>query len=165
MSTKCPKNVEKCPKKIHKLSDGLKTTLFGHFSDNFCRFGRCFCLVTLSNAHRVRPPCALQIIHKKPNSNGGLQKGELDAISRRTPNLKGSYSPRGGVLGTFWKPPSQNPSENPSQNLVCCKTHSRPLLRTLLRTLPRTLPRTFWEPFLERCIAVRPLSVHPNFQQ
>ena len=40
------------------------------------------------------------------------------------------------------RPPSQNPSENP---------------------FPRTLPRTFSEPFLERCVAVRPVRRAPNF--
>ena len=59
---------------------------------------------------------------------------------------------------------------------------SEPLLRALLRTLfsvkpiekgppsqnpfenrfPKTLPRTFSEPFLERCVAVRPLRRAPN---
>ena len=42
---------------------------------------------------------------------------------------------------THSSPPSQNPSENP---------------------FPRTLPRTFSEPFLERCVAVRPLRRAPN---
>ena len=57
---------------------------------------------------------------------------------------------------------------------------SEPLLRTLLRTLfyckmhsrtpfsepfPRTLPRTCSEPFLERCVAVRPLRRAPKFSQ
>ena len=39
------------------------------------------------------------------------------------------------------RPPSQNPSEN---------------------TFPRTLPRTFSEPFLERCVALRPLRRAPK---
>ena len=43
---------------------------------------------------------------------------------------------------THSKPPSQNPSENP---------------------FLRTLPRTFSEPFLERCVAVRPLRRAPNW--
>ena len=82
----------------------------------------------------------------------------------RTP--KGSYSSRGRtrhLLETAFsepllrtllrtlsyckphsKPPSQNPSENP---------------------FSRTLPRTFSEPFLERCVAVRPLRRAPYLFQ
>ena len=43
---------KKCPKNVQKLSRGAENTIFGHVLDNFCLFGRCFCLVTLSN---VRP--------------------------------------------------------------------------------------------------------------
>ena len=79
----------------------------------------------------------------------------------RTP--KGAYSSRGRsrhlletafsepllrtLLGTLFyckthsRPPSQNPSENP---------------------FPRTLPRTFSEPFLEGCVAIRPLRRAPK---
>ena len=61
---------------------------------------------------------------------------------------KGSYSPRGGGLGTFWKPPSQNP-ENPSQNPVfTVRPMASPLLRTLLRGTGRVskIPLSFTPP-------------------
>ena len=45
---------------------------------------------------------------------------------------------------THSRTPSQNPSENPFPEF------------------PRTLPRTFSEPFLECCVAVRPLGRAPN---
>ena len=57
MSTKCPKNVEKCLKNVRKLSGGAENTIFGHFLDNFCLFGRCFCLVALSNARPLQVRC------------------------------------------------------------------------------------------------------------
>ena len=51
MSTKRPKNVEKMSE---NLSGGTENTIFRHFLDIFCLFGRCFCLVTLSNARPLR---------------------------------------------------------------------------------------------------------------
>ena len=66
LSTKCPKNVEKsadkmskkcrknCRKNVQKLSGGAERTIFGHFWGNFCLLGRCFCLVTLSNARPLQ---------------------------------------------------------------------------------------------------------------
>ena len=39
---------------VQKLSEGDENTIFGHFLDNFCLFGRCFCLVTLSNARPLQ---------------------------------------------------------------------------------------------------------------
>ena len=47
---------KKCPKIVQKLSRGAESTIFGHFLDNFCLFGRCFCLVTLSNARPFPAP-------------------------------------------------------------------------------------------------------------
>ena len=45
---------------------------------------------------------------------------------------------RGGVLGTFWKAPSQNPFWEPfSEPFLSVKPIAGPLLRTLLRTLPQ----------------------------
>ena len=44
MSEKISKN---CP-------EGLKHTIFRHFLDVFCLFGRCVCLVTLSNARPLQ---------------------------------------------------------------------------------------------------------------
>ena len=48
MSEKCRKNVRKCLKNVSKHN-------FRTFLDNFCIFGRCFCLVTLSNACPLQP--------------------------------------------------------------------------------------------------------------
>ena len=45
---------QKCPKNVQKLSRGAENTIFGHFLDIFCLFGRCFCLVTLSNARSLQ---------------------------------------------------------------------------------------------------------------
>ena len=45
---------EKCRKNVEKLSGGAERTIFGHCLDNFCLFGRCFCLVTLSNARPLQ---------------------------------------------------------------------------------------------------------------
>ena len=50
MSTKCPK----MSKNVRKLSGEAENTIFRHFLDNFCLFGRCFCLVTLSNARPLQ---------------------------------------------------------------------------------------------------------------
>ena len=44
------KMFEKCP----KLSRGAENTIFRHFLGNFCLFGRCFCLATLSNARPLQ---------------------------------------------------------------------------------------------------------------
>ena len=66
----------------------------------------------------------------------------------------------GGVLGTFWKPPSQNPFWEPfSEPFFTAKPTAGPLL---WEPFSRTLPRTFSDPFLERCVAVRPLMRAPN---
>ena len=54
MSKKCPKMSLKGLKMSKKLSRGAENTIFGHFLDNFCLFGRCFCLVTLSNARPLQ---------------------------------------------------------------------------------------------------------------
>ena len=64
---------------------------------------------------------------------------------------------QGGVLGTFWKAPSQNPFWEPfSEPFFYCKSHSRqtPFSEPFWEPFPRTLSRTFSEPFLERCVAV-----------
>ena len=52
--TKCPKIVRKSAKIVQKLSEGAENTIFGHVLNNFCLFGRCFCLVTLSNARPLQ---------------------------------------------------------------------------------------------------------------
>ena len=51
MSEKCRKNVRKMSK---NCPEALQTQFCGHFLDIFCLFGRCFCLVTLSNARPLR---------------------------------------------------------------------------------------------------------------
>ena len=55
-------NVEKMSENVQKLSRGAENTIFGHFLDNLCLFGQCFCLVTLSNAR----PLQLYSIYKEP---------------------------------------------------------------------------------------------------
>ena len=62
-SKKCPKNVQKCL----EVNGGAENTIFGHFG----QFGRCFCLVTLSNA-RPSPRFSLRsdranVLSLKPN--------------------------------------------------------------------------------------------------
>ena len=57
-------------------------------------------------------------------------------------------------------------SEPLLRTLFYCKTHSRlPSQNPSENPLPRTLPRTFSEPFLERCVAVRPLRRAPKFKR
>ena len=69
--------------------------------------------------------------------------------------LKGSYPPR-GVLGTFWKPPSQNSFwKPPSQNPYYHKPIAGDLLRTLLRPLPQNPSQ--WNTVLP----YDPMGVHP----
>ena len=67
-----------------------------------------------------------------------------------------------GILGTFWKPYSQNTFWEPSQSPFYFQTHGRPTPQNpaRLRTFPQN-PSP--EPFLERCVAVRPLSRAPNY--
>ena len=71
---------------------------------------------------------------------------------------------RGGVLGTFWKPPSQNPYWEPfSEPFFYRKTHIRPPSQNPSENpFSRTLPRTFSEPFLERCVAAQPVRRAPK---
>ena len=45
---------EKCRTNVRKLSGGTGNTIFGQFLDIFCLFGRCFCVVTLSNARPLQ---------------------------------------------------------------------------------------------------------------
>ena len=79
---------------------------------------------------------------------------------------KGSYSPRGRsghLLETAFSEPLQRTL---LRTLFHCKTHSKPHSENPspepLQNLLRTLPRTFSEPFLERCVAVRPLRRAPT---
>ena len=50
MSDKCRKMSEKCPRFVQRGCNNI----FRHFLDNFCLLGRCFCLVTLSNARPLQ---------------------------------------------------------------------------------------------------------------
>ena len=52
IKSECWQNVrkmsKKCPKNIQKFSGWAENTIFGHFLDNCCLFGRCFSLVQCS---------------------------------------------------------------------------------------------------------------------
>ena len=90
----------------------------------------------------------------------------LKGFIGRTP--KGAYSSRERsrhLLETaFSEPFLRTLSENPSQNPFYCKTYSRPPSQNPSENpFPRALSRTLSEPFLERCVAVRPLRRAPNF--
>ena len=78
--------------------------------------------------------------------------------------LKGAYSSRGRsghLLETAFSEPLLRTL---LRTLFYCKTHSRPSSQNPSENpFPRTLPRTFSEPFLERCVAVRPLRRAPYF--
>ena len=76
MSKKCPENVE-------KLSAGAENTIFGHFLDNFCLFGRCFCLVTLSNVRLLEPkgPSRTKISAESTFTLGICKRGRRNGVS------------------------------------------------------------------------------------
>ena len=80
----------------------------------------------------------------------------------RTP--KGAYSSRGRsrhLLATSFSEPLLRTL---LRTLSYCKTHSRPPSQNPSENpFPRTLPRTFSGPFLERCLAVRPLRRAPKY--
>ena len=71
---------------------------------------------------------------------------------------KGAYSSRGRSRHLLATPFSEPLLRTLLRTLFHCKPHSSPLLRTLLRT-----PSP--EPFLERCVAVRPLRRAPNHRK
>ena len=82
----------------------------------------------------------------------------------RTP--KGAYSSRGRSRHLLETAFSEPLLRTLLRTLSYCKTHSRPPSQNpsenpFPRTLPRTLPKTFSEPFLECCVAVRPLRRAP----
>ena len=54
MSNKWPKDVQKMSKKCPKMSGGAESTICGYFVDLSCQFGRCFCLVALTNARPLQ---------------------------------------------------------------------------------------------------------------
>ena len=80
----------------------------------------------------------------------------------RTP--KGSYSPRGRSRHLLETPFSEPLLRTLLRTLLYCKTHRKrpPSQNPSENPSPRTLPRTFSEPFLERCVAVRPLRRAPK---
>ena len=76
---------------------------------------------------------------------------------------KGSYSPRGRSRHLLETPFSEPLLRTLLRTLFCCKTQSTPPPQNPSENPPpRTLPRTFSEPFLERCVAVRPLRRAPK---
>ena len=82
----------------------------------------------------------------------------------RTP--KGAYSSRGRSRHLLETAFSELLLRTLLRTLFYCKTHSRPPSQNPFENpFPRTLPRTFSEPFLERCVAVRPLRRAPNQRQ
>ena len=92
MSEKCWKMSEKC----QKLSGGAENTIFGHYLDKFCLFGRCFCLVTLSNARPLQleansrlHQCLLEWpVLRRPDTAGALEKKAKRADPQRaTPGM------------------------------------------------------------------------------
>ena len=73
----------------------------------------------------------------------------------RTP--QGTYSSRGRSRHLLETAFSEPLLRTLLRTLFYCKTHSRPPSQNPSeKPFPRTLPRTFSEPFLERCVAVRP---------
>ena len=56
---------KKCLKNIPKLFGGAASKIFGHFLDNFWLFGRCFSVVTLSNARPLQFWGELLVIWKQ----------------------------------------------------------------------------------------------------
>ena len=81
-------------------------------------------------------------------------------IIGRTP--KGAYSTRGRSGHLLETPFSEPLLRTLLRTLFYCKTHRRPPSQNPSENpSPRTLPRTFSEPFLERCVAERPLRRAP----
>ena len=121
MSTKCPKNVgkmsEKCPKIVQKMSEN---TIFGHFLDNFCLFGRCLCLVTLSNA------CPLQTefeypINLKTSAAASLSKSAQNHLGQIVQVLR-SLQWLGGPHPQYsWDFPEEIHEDGNGENLTVKK--------------------------------------------
>ena len=117
----------------------------------------------------ARAPCKREVYFAQKRSECYRDWSLCDCSSVRSRQLsigrtpKGAYSPRGRSRHLLETAFSETPSGNPSQNRFYCKTHSRPPSQNPSENpFPRTLPRTFSEPFLERCVAVRPLRRAPN---
>ena len=117
-------------------------------------------LIDLTNLSK-RPLCATPLQHRPSPSPSHHYKihplRRQAAHKRRQPQglttlskgctPKGSYSPRGGVLSTFWISPSQNPFSEPFSKpfLNRSKTHSTPPSQNSSnpsQNLPRTLLKT-----------------------
>ena len=99
-----------------------------------------------------------------PNANAKSQRCSCVTCF---PNLgrtpKGAYSSRGRSRHLLETAFSEPLLRTLLRTLLYCKTHSRPPSQNPSENpFPRTLPRTFSEPFLERCVAVRPLRRAPN---
>ena len=79
------RNFDKMSKKyrenVQKLSGGAENTIFGHFLENFCLFGGCFCLVTLSNARPLQlhgvTPNPFDLLKLCCANLGGLELAEF----------------------------------------------------------------------------------------
>ena len=96
------------------------------------------------------------------STKAAFAKAALDTLSEigRTP--KGAYSTRGRSRHLLETPFSEPLLRTLLRTLFYCKTHIRPPSQNPSENpFPRTLPRTFSEPFLERCVAVRPLRRAP----
>ena len=131
------------------------------------------CGIALSATHlKIKFEKAATVGFKKHLGHCGIVDPRFVAGSLRCPksqNLEHVVSRenrargrtlQGGVLGTFWEPPSQNPFP---RTLFYCKTHSRPPSQNPSENpSPEPFPRTFSEPFLARYVAVRPLRRAPK---
>ena len=91
-------------------------------------------------------------------SSGGCH----DSCLGRAP--KGAYSSRGRSRHLLETPFSEPLLRTLLRTLFYCKTHRKrpPSQNPSENPFPRTLPRTFSEPFLECCVALRPLRRAPN---
>ena len=87
----------------------------------------------------------------------GALRGSPEGVSSRGRTLQA------GVLGTFWKLPSQSPFWEPfSEPFFTVKAIAGPLLRTLLRTpSPEPCPEPSQNPSQNAVLPYAPLGVHP----
>ena len=88
MSTNVRKMSKKCPRNVQKLSKGAENTIFGLFLDIFCLFGRCSCLMTLSNARPLQ--CLIMAQHHSLLQSGVEKaRGRPDAEQSCLPKTTG----------------------------------------------------------------------------
>ena len=91
------------------------------------------------------------------------KRGQSSLLAR---TLEGAYSARGRSRHLLETAFSEPLLRTLLRTLFYCKTHSRPPSQNPSENpFPRTLPRTFSEPFLERCVAVRPLRRAPKLSR